>query len=198
MKLLMFGGTFDPPHIGHISILQNAIQVVKPDEVWVMPAGIPPHKQASTTPALLRLEMCECFRPLFATMQISDWEIQNAGKSYTLKTLQWLKAQQPNAELYLCIGSDMLLSFTTWHLWQDVLQMAALVVQSRAEDDTAKLKEAKTFLEEKGGQIILVDAPIKEISSSELRATIKQGKAVFDYIPPMVMQIIEDNGLYSS
>ena len=82
MKLLLFGGTFDPPHNGHVHLLQNAIAAVRPDRVVVMPAGTPPHKAASATPARWRLEMCRCFLPLHENLVVSDWEIKRAGKSY--------------------------------------------------------------------------------------------------------------------
>ena len=72
MKLLLFGGTFDPPHKGHIRLLQSAIDAVQPDKVVVMPAGIPPHKAASATPASLRLTMCQCFVPLHPDLTVSD------------------------------------------------------------------------------------------------------------------------------
>ena len=139
MKLLLFGGTFDPPHNGHVHLLQNAIAAVRPDRVVVMPAGTPPHKAASATPARWRLEMCRCFLPLHENLVVSDWEIKRAGKSYTVDTLAMLRREYPDAELFLCMGSDMLTSFTEWRDWQTILKSAALVVQSRTEGDDPEL-----------------------------------------------------------
>ena len=84
MKVLLYGGTFDPPHNGHLNNLQAAAERVRPDQVVVMPAGVPPHKAASSTPAALRLEMCRCFYALEGTpylprIMVSDWEIRQRG-----------------------------------------------------------------------------------------------------------------------
>ena len=121
MKTLLYGGTFDPPHNGHMNNLRAALALVQPNRALVMPAGTPPHKHASATPAELRLQMCACFTALSPAVQVSDWEIRRGGRSYTVHTLEWLRGQDPDGALYLCVGSDMLLSFDGWHRWEDVL-----------------------------------------------------------------------------
>ena len=126
MKILLYGGTFDPPHNGHMNNLRAALALVQPDRALVMPAGTPPHKHASATPAELRLQMCACFTALSPAVQVSDWEIRRGGRSYTVHTLEWLRGQDPDGALYLCVGSDMLLTFQEWYRWQDMLKMAAL------------------------------------------------------------------------
>ena len=98
-KVLLFGGTFDPPHNGHVHFLKSAIRAARPDRVVVMPACIPPHKAASATPAALRLAMCECFRPLFPALEVSDWEIRQGGKSYTIDTVKMLEEKYPGASV---------------------------------------------------------------------------------------------------
>ena len=137
MKILLYGGTFDPPHNGHMNNLRAALALVQPDRALVMPAGTPPHKHASATPAELRLQMCACFTALSPAVQVSDWEIRQGGRSYTVHTLEMLRGANPGAELYLCVGSDMLLTFGEWYRWQDMLKMAALVVESRTGTDEA-------------------------------------------------------------
>ena len=111
-KVLLYGGTFDPPHNGHMNNLRAALELVRPDKAIVMPAGIPPHKKASTTPGKVRLAMCQCFTALSPAVEVSDWEIAQGGRSYTVHTLEMLRDAYPGAELYLCVGSDMLLTFT--------------------------------------------------------------------------------------
>lgn len=123
-KVLLYGGTFDPPHNGHMNNLRAALELVRPDKAIVMPAGIPPHKKASTTPGKVRLAMCQCFTALSPAVEVSDWEIAQGGRSYTVHTLEMLRDAYPGAELYLCVGSDMLLTFTQWYRWQDMLAMA--------------------------------------------------------------------------
>ena len=84
-KVLLYGGTFDPPHNGHMNNLRAALALVQPDRALVMPAGTPPHKHASATPAELRLQMCACFTALSPAVQVSDWEIRRGGRSYTVR-----------------------------------------------------------------------------------------------------------------
>lgn len=192
MKLLLFGGTFDPPHNGHVNLLQSAIAAVRPDKVVVMPAGTPPHKAASATPAGLRLAMCRCFLPLHPALQVSDWEIRRGGKSYTADTLAMLRGAYPGAELFLCLGSDMLTSFTEWHRWKEILQWAALVVQSRKAGDEEELAAAAKALAPFGARVIFTGAPAVELASSELRA----GRLPDTGLPPLVQQIAREHHLY--
>lgn len=192
MKILLYGGTFDPPHWGHINNLRAAMQAVQPDKVIVMPAGIPPHKAASATPGSLRLQMCRCFLQLGEQVEISDWEISHEGKSYTVNTLRMLHSTYPDAQLYLTVGSDMLTSFRTWREWQSILQLATLVVESREADDAAMLAEFADSLCVDGARILFARAKPVPMSSSEIR----QGSAGAEAVPPEVWQIISSQGLY--
>lgn len=192
MKILLYGGTFDPPHWGHINNLRAAMQAVQPDKVIVMPAGIPPHKAASATPGSLRLQMCRCFLQLGEQVEISDWEISHEGKSYTVNTLRMLHSTYPDAQLYLTVGSDMLTSFRTWREWQSILQLATLVVESREADDAAMLAEFADSLCVDGARILFARAKPVPMSSSEIR----QGSAGAEAVPPEVWQIISSRGLY--
>lgn len=192
MKILLYGGTFDPPHWGHINNLRAAMQAVQPDKVIVMPAGIPPHKAASATPGSLRLQMCRCFLQLGEQVEISDWEILHEGKSYTVNTLRMLHSTYPDAQLYLTVGSDMFTSFRTWREWQSILQLATLVVESREADDAAMLAEFADSLCGDGARILFARAKPVPMSSSEIR----QGSAGAEAVPPEVWQIISSRGLY--
>lgn len=192
MKILLYGGTFDPPHWGHINNLRAAMQAVQPDKVIVMPAGIPPHKAASATPGSLRLQMCRCFLQLGEQVEISDWEISHEGKSYTVNTLRMLHSTYPDAQLYLTVGSDMFTSFRTWREWQSILQLATLVVESREADDAAMLAEFADSLCVDGARILFARAKPVPMSSSEIR----QGSAGAEAVPPEVWQIISSRGLY--
>ena len=154
-ETLLYGGTFDPPHNGHMNNLRAALALVQPDRALVMPAGTPPHKHASATPAELRLQMCACFTALSPAVQVSDWEIRRGGRSYTVHTLEWLRGQDPDGALYLCVGSDMLLTFQKWYRWQDMLKMAALVVESRTGTDEAALHAAAAELKKAGAASFL-------------------------------------------
>lgn len=192
MKLLLFGGTFDPPHNGHMRLLQSAIDAVQPDKVMVMPAGVPPHKAASATPASLRLTMCQCFAPLHPDLVVSDWEIGRGGKNYTIDTVRMLEECYPGAEIFLSVGSDMLTTFTQWREWQSLLEKTTLVVQSRYSGDGADLAAAARELEAAGGRGIFAHAPVLQAASSDVRA----GKLGMDALPPLVQHICKQYHLY--
>ena len=200
MKVLLFGGTFDPPHNGHLNNLRAAVQAVGPDEVVVMPAGVPPHKAASSTPAKLRYAMCGCFEELFRTpgsprFTLSDWEIRRAGegyRNYSVDTLEMLKKTRQGAELYMTIGSDMLLGFTRWHDWQRILTLCVLVVQSRQPGDDRLLNEQAKQLQARGGRILFAHAPALPLASRDIRS----GAVPLEQLPPLVRRLVAENHLY--
>ncbi len=197
MKTLIFGGTFDPPHIGHMALLQNAIAAVAPGRVLVIPAGLPPHKQAAATPAPLRLAMCACFFPLFEGLEISDMEILRGGKSYTLDTLRILQKQRPEDEYYLSVGGDMLCSFTAWHCYRQLLQCVTLVVQARQEAQE-ELEKAAALLAAEGGRFVWAKGETPPVSSSEIRQMLAAGQNVQGLIPPPAYGIVMEHGLYQT
>lgn len=204
MRVLLYGGTFDPPHNGHLHNLASAAACAKPDVAVVMPAGVPPHKAASRTPAGLRLEMCRCFAALGGTaeiprVEISDWEIRRAAAGepdYTVDTLAMLTEKYPGAALYLAVGSDMLLSFDTWRRWRDILRMAVLVVTSREADDLAALRGKAEQLDGAGRRILFAPAPALPLASHELRARMARGESCEADIPASVRAVIAREGLY--
>ena len=184
MKVLLYGGTFDPPHNGHMNNLRAALERVQPDRAIVMPAGIPPHKAASATPGPVRLAMCACFTALSPVVEVSDWEIRQGGRSYTVHTLEMLRERFPGAELYLSVGSDM-------------LQMADLVVESRRPGDEAALHQAAETLQAAGGRVLFAHAESYPCASSALRTGQIPRAAWGQYLPDIVRQVIDAEGLYS-
>ena len=197
-KVLLYGGTFDPPHKGHINNLRAALACVQPDKAIVMPAGIPPHKKASTTPGEVRLAMCACFTALSPLVEVSDWEIRQGGRSYTVHTLEMLREAYPGAELYLCVGSDMLLTFTQWYRWQDMLAMATLVVESSEEGDEAALQASATELAAQGGKVLFARAEAYPCASSDIRSGRIPPERWPEVLPPETLKIVQKNNLYSA
>ena len=191
-KVLLFGGTFDPPHNGHMHFLKSAIEAAQPARVVVMPSCIPPHKTASATPAALRLAMCECFRPLFPALEVSDWEIRQGGKSYTIDTVKMLEETCPGAAVYLCVGSDMLTSFAEWRSWQELLRRTVLVAQSRENGDMPELRAAARALEAEGGRVLFTASPALPLASTDLRAHRRH----LSEVPEAARRVIEENHLY--
>ena len=197
-KVLLYGGTFDPPHNGHMNNLRAALELVRPDKAIVMPAGIPPHKKASTTPGKVRLAMCQCFTALSPAVEVSDWEIAQGGRSYTVHTLEMLRDAYPGAELYLCVGSDMLLTFTQWYRWQDMLAMAALVVESREAGDEPALQAAAADLTAQGGRVLFARAEAYPCASSDIRSGKIPPEQWPEILPPETLRVVQENHLYSA
>jgi nicotinate-nucleotide adenylyltransferase len=195
-KVIVFGGTFDPPHNGHMALLQGAIRAVGPDKVLVIPAGTPPHKAASTTPAATRLAMCACFLSLAPQVELDDTEIVRGGKSYTVDTLRALAVRYPDAQFYLPIGSDMLLTFEQWHAWREILQRAVLVVQCRRNEDMQQMQAHCDALRAQGARIVMADGPMVELSSTQIRKLVHEGNSAAHLVPPEVQAILTQEKLY--
>ncbi len=195
MKLLLFGGNFDPPHLGHMQLLQNAIEAVRPCKAVVMPTGLPPHKGAAVAPPHHRLQMCACFCKLSPLVEVSNWELCKEGKSHSLDTVQFLKMQHPKAQIYLSIGGDSLLQFHTWHRYKTLLSEAVLLVQSRCEPEE-NLRKAARCLEKEGAQILFCKGDTPSISSTQLRRALLQRENMAHFLPPLVAEIIREKGLY--
>ncbi|MGD9559115.1 MAG: nicotinate (nicotinamide) nucleotide adenylyltransferase [Oscillospiraceae bacterium] len=197
-KVLLFGGSFDPPHQGHVNLLQNAIAAVRPARVLVIPSGTAPHKRASETPAALRAQMCACFEPLFPALKVSAIEMERGGRSYTVDTVQALRTQWPTAQFYLSIGGDMLLSFTTWHRYRALLDLATLVVQARTGAEQAALDKAAKALAQQGGRVLMAPGPVVPASSSAIRSALAAGRDVWALIPPAAAAVIRAHHLYGT
>ena len=204
MKILLYGGTFDPPHNGHLNNLRAAAARVRPDKVVVMPAGLSPFKQRTSAPGALRLDMCGCFRALadspdIPQLEVSGWEIAQAeaGKrNYTVLTVEKLAQENPGAQLYLAIGSDMLLSFDGWHRWQDILRLAHLVVTSRNVGDDPELHAMARQLDPTGARILFAPVQALPMASSALRARLADGEACEAELPETVRTVIRREKLY--
>ena len=204
MKILLYGGTFDPPHNGHLNNLRAAAARVRPDRVVVMPAGLSPFKQRTSAPGALRLEMCGCFRALadspdIPQLEVSGWEIAQAeaGKrNYTVLTVEKLAQENPGAQLYLAVGSDMMLSFDGWFRWQDILRIARVVVTSRDIGDAPALHAKAKLLDPSGGRILFAPVQALPMASSQLRARLAAGEECKTELPEEVRSVIRREGLY--
>ena len=204
MRLLLYGGTFDPPHNGHLNNLRAAAARVRPDRVVVMPAGLSPFKQSTAAPGSARVEMCACFRALEAegavpALCVSGWEVEQAAlgrRNYTVLTLEMLARENPGAVLYLAIGSDMLLSFDGWHRWQDILRLAHLVVTSRHVGDDPELHAKALRLDPTGARILFAPVQALPMASSDIRTRLTAGEGCEAELPEAVRAVIRREKLY--
>ena len=204
MKVLLYGGSFDPPHNGHLNNLRAAAARVRPDRIVVMPAGSSPFKRGTNASGALRLEMCGCFSALaeedgFPAVTVSGWEVQQAAqgrRNYTVLTLEMLASGSPGAELYLAIGSDMLLSFDGWHRWQDILRLAHLVVTSRHVGDDPELHAKALRLDPTGARILFAPVQALPMASSDIRTRLTAGEGCEAELPEAVRAVIRREKLY--
>ncbi len=196
-RIGIYGGTFNPPHVGHLRAAQYALQGLSLDEILVIPSFISPHKklpEGSGTPQR-RLAMTRlCFAD--AGFTVSDMELSRGGTSYTYQTAEALRKKYPDAELVLLMGTDMFLSFLDWVEPQRILACVSLGVFYRGEKgEKAAVAQQKAHLEALGATVYLLENPVTEISSTDLRRMLVFGCAG-DYLTPEVLSYIRQTGLY--
>ena len=206
MKIGIYGGTFNPPHLGHVTAARAVFALLQLDRLLVIPAGLPPHKDLPdhTPDAAQRLEMTRLAAEqmgLEGKVEVLDLEISREGKSYTSDTLAALKAQYPDDELWLLMGADMFLTLQAWHAPEKILSLAGIAAFGRTEEDTEELFSVqrdylyKTYPQ---ARIFTLTIPgVVDISSTELRRELARGEGGA-MLPPAVYGYILRQGLYGT
>ncbi len=196
-KLLMYGGAFNPPHLGHEKLLLCAMKTVSPDIVFVVPSQISPHKQTTGVPFFERAHMCRTFLKLGDNVRVSEIEnSKNRKKSYTLKTIKRLKGRYPSHDIMLLMSTDMLTTFHEWHRYRRLLSLCTLVVASRYDNDKCEIEAAKKRLEKEGAKIEILRCEPFPISSTEIRGILASGGCAEDFLSPETARYIDKRGLY--
>lgn len=201
MKIGIYGGTFNPVHLGHIQAARFAADYLGLDKLLLIPAGIPPHKtmDAGAPGPAHRLAMTELAAEVVGpAAEASDMELRRKGKSYTLDTVKAVREEYPHAKIYLLMGTDM---FLTFHLWRDPGKLAkhcTLCVFARSETDGEELFAAqREYLAKtlKAESVIITLPRIVDISSTRLREELARGGGK-EYLDPAVYGYILREGLY--
>ena len=172
MKLAIYGGSFNPPHLGHTAAIRAVLKAVQPDELRVIPAAIPPHKTLSkgSPSAEQRLELARLAFGDLPGVTVSDMELRRAGKSYTADTVREILAEQPDAELYLVVGTDMLETFHEWYDFKWILRHVTLVALSRELDALDHVQRcAEALRETHNARVTVLPAEPLPVSSTQLR-----------------------------
>lgn len=191
MKIGVFGGTFNPPHNGHVRLAKAAADELKLDKLLVIPSCIPPHKiAAKLADGQERLEMCRLAFGCDPRFEVSPMELERGSRSYTVETLRELKALYPDSELYFIVGSDMLESFDKWYLWQEILSLSVLCAASREEGYSPDLSRFGKLAE----RIKIITLDPLEVSSTQIRNT--AGEVSPELLDPKVAAYIREHGLY--
>lgn len=181
-RIAMLGGTFDPPHVGHLVVAQDVLERLSLDRLIVVPAGDPPHRGA-TLPARDRLELVRLAFGGDDRIEVSDVEVGRSGPSYTVDTLEWLRQRFEPAALYLVIGADQLRTFGTWHRPGRILELATLAVMTRPGEEDL-LERADVPFERV--QVTRVD-----LSSTRVRARLGEGQSIRYLVPERIREMVE-------
>ena len=196
MRIGIYGGAFNPVHKGHVKLAEEVKTKANLDKIIIMPSGVSPHKSSSSlVDSSHRFEMC---RLAFDgdDYVISDLEINRRGKSYTVDTVTELKKLYPDDELYLIMGSDMLLCFHKWYRYEHILSMVTVCATTRQDD--ISLDELKAYSRDVlGKDTLIIDFEPFECSSTQVRKALLSGDDASSLVPPEVLTYIKENSLYT-
>jgi nicotinate-nucleotide adenylyltransferase len=198
VRIGIMGGTFNPPHLGHLICAQEAYLQLRLDRVLLIPARIPPHKPVEDEPGPdHRLELCRlAIRGDEQRFEVSDVEIAREGPSYTVDTLEELHSSAPDNELFLIVGGDIAAGLPRWREPERVLSLATLAVAKRRGTSRSAVAEALGML--RGGETArFFQMPRIAISSTMLRDRVRSGQSIRYYVPDGVMSYIDRHHLYS-
>jgi nicotinate-nucleotide adenylyltransferase len=198
--ILLFGGSFDPIHHGHLIVSRYAAEALRIERVVLIPSASPPHKQRVVlAPAADRVELCRQAvngDPLF---EVSDWEIGQAEPNYTLHTVRHFRALAPETPLYWLIGMDSLAELSSWYRVADLVSDCTLVTVRRPgshEPDLSSLAELMTVEQIRELESHVLVSPLVDISATDIRARIRDGRSIRYLVPEVVRQAIQARGLY--
>lgn len=199
MRLGILGGTFDPVHFGHLLLAEQCREQCRLDELWLVPAGLPPHKiHQVLTPGKARAEMLELAIAGHAGFRVDRMELDRQGPSFTVDTLQQLHTAAPDHELYFLIGADSLAELATWREPRRIVELARLVVVNRGRDPLPSLEPLRAVLGDDGlERIEFVSIPAVDLSASDIRQRVREGRSIRYMTPRAVECYITAHGLYT-
>jgi nicotinate-nucleotide adenylyltransferase len=191
MKIGIFGGTFNPPHVGHLIAIESVRDQERLNTILFVPSATPPNKQeGAIAPAAERLRMTQLAIESNPSFQVSDIEIQRTGISFTIDTVNALQALHPDASISLVIGSDNFLEFHTWKSPKEILAKVGLIVMSRPGFD---MRQAHS---EYGRLAKVVNVPPIGVSGTDIRRRVKLGRSIRYLVPIAVEDFIHHSNLY--
>lgn len=198
MKIGIFGGTFDPPHLGHKKYGEEAMDKLSLDRLIVIPTFIPPHKSFDGASGEDRLAMTKALFDGNPRITVSALEIERGGKSYTCETVKLLREKYPEDELIFLVGSDMLLSFHTWREPETILDCVKICAVSRsaAVDEEKMQSYVDTYFSERKNRFIICSFEPIELSSTQVRNFVKSGEPIEKMTGERIEKYIKEKELY--
>lgn len=197
-KVGIMGGTFNPLHIGHLIMAENAYELFGLEKILIMPTGNPPHKGAEVTDSKdHRIAMTELAIQGNERFELSLLEANMIGTTYTFKTLEILKKEYPFTDYYFILGADSLFNFDTWKHPKIICELCTILAAPRYNMITEDLEKQVNYIREKyRGTVCYLDTPNIDISSKEIRQRVLNGKSIKYYVPKEVERYILENNLY--
>lgn len=198
MKIGVLGGTFNPPHIGHLVLAQEALERFGLERVLWIPAARPPHREVESDPGPeVRAELCELATADDERFEVSRIELEREGPSYTVDTIAALRQSNPQLEPFLILGGDQAASLPRWHEPERLLELAQVVVVDRTgwSRDAVAISIARLRGAER---VRYFDMPRVEVSSTLVRLRIARGQSIRYLVPDAVRRKIEDANLYGA
>ena len=203
MRLGIFGGTFDPVHFGHLALAEECLAVAGLDEVWLVPAASPPHKGGKKLSRFdQRKEMLELAIAGNEKFKVEPMEADRPGPSFTIDTLEEIQKRKPNDELFLIIGGDSALEFSTWKDSAKIASLATIIVRIRPG---VIMPTEQEFISQLGKElgvqpkvIFVAGPPYLDVSSSLLKERVSNNKSVRYLLPRAVEVYIQQKKLYLS
>ena len=197
MRLGILGGTFDPVHRGHLALAHAALDELGLDEVLFLPAGQPWRKAGRMIASNEhRLAMLRRALEGEAAFRVSMMELERPGPSYTADTLEALRDDRPEDELFFLLGEDALMDLPNWARPQRILELARLAVVRRADTSAEALEETERRVPGLGERVIWLKMPAVAVSATEIRERVREGQAIGGLVPATVEEYIRKQGLY--
>jgi nicotinate-nucleotide adenylyltransferase len=197
VRLGVFGGTFDPPHLAHLQLAQNALKSLRLERIlWVLTLT-PPHKEGEPITALAhRLDMVLAAIAEQPEFQLSRVDIDRAAPHYAVDTVQLLRSQYPSAEIVYLMGGDSLRDLLTWYMPREFVALCDIIGVMRRPGAEIGLEAVESLIPGITQKIRFIEAPASRISSSDIRHKVAQGMDIKKFLQPPVYQIITERGLY--
>jgi len=194
---VVLGGTFDPIHVGHLAILDQARRAVDADEAWLLPTATPPHRRPTHASAEDRLAMAEAAAESLPGVRVVDVEVRRGGLSYTIDTLDELERAHPACAIWFVLGADAARDVHTWHRAAELLARARFLVVNRSGVPELTEAEARRLgFDLSRTRLVQVDSP--PVSATEIRRRAAAGESVAGLVPPAVARVIAARGLYGA
>jgi len=203
MRLGLFGGTFDPIHLGHLLLAERCREECALDAVWFLPAGDPPHKSSGhISSGKARAEMIELAVAGHPAFAVNRMELERHGKTFTFETLEQLHAEDASRELFFLIGADSLADLPAWRAPRRILELATIVAVNRGDRPCPDVRAVAAQIDNADApriaeRIRIVDMPGIDISSTEIRRRAREGKSIRFVTPRAVEAYIAEHRLYS-